>query len=636
MSTREHNEYPNDIESYHDAAKMGDAGGWGGQVNNDGANADAVSKPVWYLRVRWWGWVLIAIAAVFTVFAGMVGAQILCVVNHEKAAVSVVKSAVGGDGLDDVEGVVASLQKETTAARDITNGGLWSFTEKIPGIKGSMHVVRMMTDAVDDLAHDTVPKFVVAARRIDAAAVYANGHINVDQIMAALPQLKEAALSLQRQMEAFDRIPESGFGMVEHALSSTRGTLDTVNRYVQEGVYEWMPHLPQWLGYEGQQTYAILAMTPAEMRGSGGLIGAVGTVSIKDGSIKAGDFESNAKFAPPSIKANLTNDEWHLFKEIGPMRLNYDVRDIANSPDTARVFDMFKDIWEQTDMGRQIELNGVVLADPIVVQALVKVLGEVTLPDGTVLNGVNTADFLQNIVYKKYPSKTDEMFGIVANVCVERLMSNLQTGTAVNLIAEMPKLAQHRHLAVYSSDPTLQRMLREQGFISTVPLDESRPQIGVYITETNPSKIRWYIKRSTTITQTDCDGEGPDKYHVEYVIRNTMTKTESKTLPRYITSTRFKVKDYRGTSFEKIVFMPPAGGTMSNFKVTGNGAIPTADALEYRFIYRTMTQIQPESEVVYSFDVTVSPEAAQTIAMDETPTTSELPDVTYKRLCRVQ
>lgn len=640
MSTGEHNEYPNDVEGYHNAVKTGAAGGRASQinskVNHDGMNADAVSKPVWYRRVRWWGWVLITVVAVFVVFAGMVGTQILCVVNHEKAAVSAIKSAVGEEGLDDVDDVVVAVQKETAAAKDITNGGLWSFTEKIPGIKGSMHVVRMMTDVVDDLAHDTVPKFVVAARRIDAASVYANGQIKVDQIMAALPQLKEAALSLQRQTEAFDRIPESGFGMVEHALSSTRDMLDAANHYVQEGVNEWVPHLPQWLGYEGRQTYAILAMTPAEMRGSGGLVGAVGTVSIKDGSIKVGDFESNAKFAPPSIKANLTNDEWHLFKEIGPMRLNYDVRDIANSPDTARVFDMFKDIWEQTDTGRQTELNGIILADPLVVQALVRVLGEVTLPDGTVLEGANTADFLQNTVYKKYPSKTDEMFGVVANACVERLTGDLQTGTAMNLMAEMPMLVQHRHLAMYSSDPILQRVLREQGFISTVPLDESRPQIGIYITETNPSKIGWYIKRSTTITQTDCDGEGPDKYHVEYVISNTMTKDESKTLPRYITSTRFKVKDYRGTSFEKIIFMPPAGGTMSNFKVAGNGASPTADALEYRLIYRTMTQIQPESEVVYSFDVTVSPDATQAIAMDETPTTSELPDVTYKRLCRVQ
>ena len=75
---------------------------------------------------------------------------------------------------------------------------------------------------------------------------------------------------------------------------------------------------------------------------------------------------------------------------------------------------------------------------------------------------------------------------------------------------------------------------------------------------------------------------------------------------------------------------------MSNFKVMGNSSLPIADALEHRLIYTAMAQIQPESEVVYSFDVTVSPHATQTMTMDETPTTSERPDITYKKTCRVQ
>ena len=49
-----------------------------------------------------------------------------------------------------------------------------------------------------------------------------------------------------------------------------------------------------------------------------------------------------------------------------------------------------------------------------------------------------------------------------------------------------------------------------------------------------------------------------------------------------------------------------------------------------------MTQVQPESTVTYSFDVTVSPDATTKLGVDETPTTSSKPDVTYTKLCRVQ
>lgn len=75
---------------------------------------------------------------------------------------------------------------------------------------------------------------------------------------------------------------------------------------------------------------------------------------------------------------------------------------------------------------------------------------------------------------------------------------------------------------------------------------------------------------------------------------------------------------------------------MSNFEVSGNGADPVADSLNFRLIYTTMTQVQPESTVTYSFDVTVSPDATTKLGVDETPTTSSKPDVTYTKLCRVQ
>lgn len=603
---------------------------------HDAVAAEVVPHKPWHRRIRWWGWILIAIAAVLVVFAGTVGTQALLVKHHEEAAIAVVKDAVKERKLNDLDGVVADMQKQTRAARNITNGPLWSFTEKLPGIKGSMRVVRMMTDVVDDMAQDTAPKFADVAQTIDAKSIYKNGRINTEPIVEALPELETAAQSLQRYTEEFDRIPVPRIGIVANTLNSSRVMLDRANYYMQTAVDEYIPNLPTWLGYEGKQTYAILAMTPGEMRASGGLIGAVGTVTIDEGTIEIGDFEANTNFAGTDVTArNLSLDEHRLYKEEGPMSLNYDVRDIANSPDNVRVADYFKAIWDQTEVGKNTELNGIMLADPLTVQSLVKVLGDVNLPDGTVLTGANTADFLINTAYKQY-ANTDAMFGAVAKACVQRLMDDLDAGKIAKLAGEMLTLAHNRHLSVYSFDPTMQQIFWDTELTSTFPLDEAKPEIGIYITENNPSKMGWYIKRSTKITQLDCLEDGPAKYHVEYTIRNTMTDEESKTLPWYITGARSEFPDSKGTSFEKIVFMPPAGGTMSDFGVTGNGADPVADSLNYRLIYTTITQVQPESEVTYSFNVTVSPDAKQKLGVDETPTAAEKPDVTYVKQCPVQ
>lgn len=54
-----------------------------------------------------------------------------------------------------------------------------------------------------------------------------------------------------------------------------------------------MQDLPSYLGYKEPQTYAVMAMTPAEMRMSGGLIGAIGTLTLNKGKIEIGEFLPN-------------------------------------------------------------------------------------------------------------------------------------------------------------------------------------------------------------------------------------------------------------------------------------------------------------------------------------------------------
>ena len=95
---------------------------------HDAMGAETVSHKPWYRRIRWWGWILIAIAAVLVVFAGTVGTQALLVKHHEEAAIAVVKDAVKERKINNLDGVVADMQKQTRAAKNITNGPLWSFT----------------------------------------------------------------------------------------------------------------------------------------------------------------------------------------------------------------------------------------------------------------------------------------------------------------------------------------------------------------------------------------------------------------------------------------------------------------------------------------------------------------------------
>ena len=60
-------------------------------------------------------------------------------------------------------------------------------------------------------------------------------------------------------------------------------------------------------------------------------------------------------------------------------------------------------IWQRTSWGRDTPLDGVLMVDPVFLQELVKINGNITLSDGRVLAGGNTAEFLLNKVYIDYP-----------------------------------------------------------------------------------------------------------------------------------------------------------------------------------------------------------------------------------------
>lgn len=63
-------------------------------------------------------------------------------------------------------------------------------------------------------------------------------------------------------------------------------------------------------------------------------------------------------------------------------------------------------------MGSNTQLDGVIMVDPVFLQELTKISGNVTIPDGTVLTGDNTAEFLLNKVYVDYPvSMQDTLTG---------------------------------------------------------------------------------------------------------------------------------------------------------------------------------------------------------------------------------
>lgn len=588
----------------------------------------------WYARIRWWGWTLIALAAILASLAGVYGVQAMQIKKHEYAAINVVKSALTYERFSDPEALMADVQRETESARSIAHNGWWNALASMPGLGADIGALQHVTDILNDLALQTLPEYARAFRQVDVKSMFSEGALNAQPLVDVTPALKSANMSLSQRLREYRSVSCPRLGVLASAFRAGEKALESADRYASMLTDTVLPNVQQWLGYDGKRTYAVLAMTPAEMRGSGGLVGAVGTVAVDHGRIHIGEFQNNSDFSEKKA-TNVNKDEYALYQLDGPLHLRYDVRDVTNAPSTQRVAQLFENIWKQSEMGKNTDLSGVILADPVVVQSLVKASGDVVLTDGKVLTGSNTAEYLMNTVYLERPStETNQVFGEVAKICVSRLTSHLNTGTLKTLLKDLNMLTRYRHLAAYSFNPALEKVLAEFGLTATVPNKTTEPEIGIYTTEKNPSKMDWYVKRSTTIQQINCESNAA-AYHVEYTISNTVTWDEVDTLPPYISSYTKKYPQRKGMSMETIVFYPPAGGRLSNFSVEGGGSVPTTGALEWRQIYHTFVELQPEQTVTYSFDVNVSKDAVQKLEVDETPSGNETNNIRYAYLCPV-
>ena len=574
-------------------------------------------------RRRVWPWVvgILTIVVLTLAAVGVMGFQLFKqakqVQAHENSAIAMLSKFSSGDAetLANAGDILPQIAHETQQAQDIAHGGLWNTAAKMPFIGSDISTVQGMTAAINDIVQDSIPQFVNVLKTLNDAQI-ANGDngVNLQPIIDAVEPLKKANASFQQQVRDYDALPTPSISMIRSAYDKGETQLNDLADRVN-ALSNTFQILPTLLGDGQQRTYAVMAMTPSEMRSSGGLIGSVGDLTTSNGTVHIGDFRSNGDYLPYGI-GDHSEDMKRVFTDEGPLHMSFDIRDLAVFPNTADSAVAMQSVWNRTPWGQGVPLDGVIMVDPVFLQQLIAINGNVTLPDGTVLTGENTAEFLMNTVYQKYPeNETDVLFGVVAGQAMKSMFSHMDMGKLYKTGEMLGTMAKGRHFTMYAFDERAEQGIQAAGFTGQTPSSETNPSVGIYLTEQNPSKMGWYIKREAKIQRVNCD-DG-DLYHVEFMVHNTMTEEEAKSLPWYITGNN---SDNTGKAMEKILFYAPQGGSISNLMQLGG----KVDAVKETTIdgvnaYETYAQVNPGQIATFTFDVRVSTKATAPLTIDQTP-----------------
>ena len=576
-------------------------------------------------RHRIWPWavsVVVLLVAIIA-FLGIVGFNVYRqakeVQEHESKALSMLSdfsTNVDDTKVQQIKAELPQIQQETRQASTIAHGTWWNIAQKMPYIGDDVTAVQGMTRVIDDLVNQSVPQFMDVVSAFQTADLSSGDDgINLRPILDCQQGMQQANDSLQQQVNTYNALPQPNIDMVRSAYSQGSDKLNALATRI-DALSSTFHMLPGFLGNGQTRTYAVMSMTTSEMRSSGGLIGSVGELTADNGNVRIGDFQPNTAYLPYGI-GDHSADEARIFSDEGPLHMSFDIRDTAVFPDTERAALAMRSIWTRTPWGHDVTLDGVIMVDPVFVQEMVAINGPVTLADGTVLTGDNTAEYFLNTVYKQYEaSQTDAVFGDTTGAVISDMFKNLNLGKLIKIGETMGTMAQERHFTMFAFDENLEKEIQAAGFTGETPNDPQHPSVGVYLTEQNPSKMGWYVKRTATIEKTRCDASGAT-YHVEYTLNNTMKVSDVANLPPYITGVD---APNRGKGIEKILFYPPAGGRIDNISQL-NGAVNAVQktTMNGKELYKTVVEILPEQSVTYSFDVTVSPQAQSALTIDQTP-----------------
>lgn len=254
---------------------------------------------------------------------------------------------------------------------------------------------------------------------------------------------------------------------------------------------------PQMLGGEGTRHYLILFTTPAETRFQGGFTGAYGVLTADNGKVSLTRSGKIAELsnAPDASKRTLTMFPEFL-ERYGRYSPHLFFQNVTASPDLPTNAAVARELYRQTT-GELVD--GVMVADPYAIAALLQLTGSVSVPGmSQPLTPENAAHFLLVDQYVEFAADGDERndrLGDAARATFDALTQRDLPGPGTLGDVLGPVMRQGRLLftSFNADEETFLDRLGSTGRFAPTPQAD---YISLRTANANPSKIDTFLDRS--------------------------------------------------------------------------------------------------------------------------------------------
>lgn len=486
---------------------------------------------------------------------GWVGIRGIGAVNdlqQVSAASSKLKQAIGQGDLDTAAALSARIAHHAGSAHDLTSDPIWSGFGLLPWLGPNFSAVRDVAEIADDVASDALVPVLAAAEELDLASLgLSGGVVDLTPFAQIEPPLAEASATLtSAETRALDIDAGATIPPLADAVREMRSAV-TQAATVVGALHGASALLPSMLGGEGPRNYVLAMQNNAELRSSGGIIGAIALLHAENGRITLVQQASTQDFPALDTPIPLSESTVALFED----RPGRYLQNLTSIPDFTEAGPAIATRW-QNRFGQSVD--GVIAVDAVMTEDLIAATGPLafgpfTATEDTVVN------LLLSEIYASVPdpSAQDEVFSQAAGAL---LSAALTEAAPKDLVAALAESADERRIRIWSAHEDEEAILSASTLGGALPEDGPQTHVGVLFNDTTGGKMDFYADAAITTSIGTCDGEPTTQVTVTW--KNDAPADAGTALPPYVTANGF--------------YGVPAGSTRTLVTVYGpEGATPS-------------------------------------------------------------
>jgi len=547
----------------------------------------------WRWRYLWWVALVLFLALLGVgAWVGWKGSVAYVGLGDAQSAAGRARSAIGkGDAIEGAR----QLEHTTEAlarAREATDDPVWQAASKVPWVGPNLQAVTTLTAALDELAREGVTPVVEVVSVVASGGLAPrDGRIDLEPLENAAPALAQAATAGEKASADLATIDAGSLlPMVSERVEEVRSQVDEIASALRTGA-RVAELLPPMLGSEGERQYLALFLNSAELRSTGGLIGALAVVTADDGRLAMSETRAGPDLPRPD-KPVLPLSEVEL--ELYGQALGRRVQGMALTPDFARTAELAAAMWE-ADTGEKVD--GVLATDVLALAGVLEGTGPVTTEDGTELSAQSAVAELLHEPYLRYEkqAEADAFFADAAGRVFSAIVSG--SGSFSQIVDAFATASGEGRVLVWSADAEEQAGLHAAG-ISGAFLSGAAPQAGgIFLNDATGGKLDFFLDTEVDVARVACEQGG---MRVTTSLRlASRVPAGAEDLPEYVTG---MAEVPKGTFITRVSAYGPVGGKLLSTQRDG-ASVGGRQAVEAeRDVNVLSVELAPGQSVAYEFE----------------------------------